>query len=83
MSSFAYSKGLIKSPHTREIDAETADRLTAHGSVLWGTNARISGDRARQLLGWSPQGPSLEEEIRRAILAEEAVSGDEFSKMLA
>jgi hypothetical protein len=35
------------------------------------------------LLGWSPQGPSLEEEIRRAILAEEAVSGDEFSKKLA
>lgn len=72
ISDFAYSQGFIKSRSTKEIDAKTADLLTPHGAVLWGTNARVSADRARQLLRWQPEGPSIEEEIPRATLAEAA-----------
>ncbi|PLB53292.1 NAD(P)-binding protein [Aspergillus steynii IBT 23096] len=74
ISVFAHSKGLIRSPESVDIDAETADSLTPHGSVLWGTNVQYQAIRARELLGWCPQGPSLEEEIPRATLVE-ATSG--------
>ncbi|KAK1145262.1 hypothetical protein N8T08_004415 [Aspergillus melleus] len=70
VSSFAAGKGLIKSPEVQEIDAEAADKLTAHGAVLWGTNAQYQAVRAREHLGWKPLGPSLEEEIPRALLEE-------------
>ncbi|KAJ5979626.1 hypothetical protein N7481_006924 [Penicillium waksmanii] len=83
VASFAHSKGFIKSAHVEAIDAGTADRLTAHGAVLWGTNAQTSGCRARQLVGWKPEGPSLDEEIPRAILAEVAAKKDACSLKLA
>lgn len=70
MSSFAFEQGFIKSPAVQAIDADAADRLIAHGAVLWGTNAQYKATRARELLGWKPSGPSLEEEIPRAILEE-------------
>ncbi|KAH8692125.1 hypothetical protein BGW36DRAFT_387047 [Talaromyces proteolyticus] len=72
MSDFAYSRGLISSPSTKEIQPKIADLLTHRGAVLWGTNARTSSDRARKILQWQPEGPSIEEEIPRAILAEAA-----------
>ncbi|KAF9882894.1 hypothetical protein FE257_004908 [Aspergillus nanangensis] len=74
MAGFAHSKGLIKSPESVAIDADTADKLTPHGSVLWGTNVQYQAIRARELLGWRPQGPGLEEEIPRATLAEAALA---------
>ncbi|EYE91041.1 NAD(P)-binding protein [Aspergillus ruber CBS 135680] len=70
VSSFAFEQGFIKSPAVQAIDADAADRLIAHGAVLWGTNAQYKATRARELLGWKPSGPSLEEEIPRAILEE-------------
>ena len=70
LASFAFKQGFIKSPTVQNIDADTADKLTAHGAVLWGTNAQYKAARARELLGWKPQGPSLEEEIPKAVLEE-------------
>ncbi|KAL4887809.1 hypothetical protein BDV59DRAFT_211989 [Aspergillus ambiguus] len=54
---------LIDSTEVKEVTPSEADGLTAKGSVFWGTNAKQDSQRARQLLGWAPQGPSLEEEI--------------------
>lgn len=54
----------------QDLDEHAADRVTAHGAVLLGTNAQYTAVRARELLGWRPQGPSLEEEIPRAVLEE-------------
>ncbi|KAI9931697.1 hypothetical protein ASPWEDRAFT_66430 [Aspergillus wentii DTO 134E9] len=70
ISTFAHSRGFIKSPEVVEMDSETADRLTPHGSVIWGTNAQYQAIRARELLGWLPQAHGIEEEIPRAVLAE-------------
>ncbi|KAJ5126392.1 hypothetical protein N7448_005695 [Penicillium atrosanguineum] len=81
ISSFAHTQGFIKSPHAESIDPRTADRLTAHGAVLWGTNAQTSGHRARKLLGWNPKGPSLEEEIPRATLVEAAAKNNPSPKL--
>ncbi|KAL4874366.1 NAD(P)-binding protein [Aspergillus karnatakaensis] len=70
IAAFAFQQGFIKGLDVRSIDAEDVDRLTAHGAVLWGSNAQYSALRARELLGWTPSGPSLEEEIPRAVLEE-------------
>ncbi|GAB1208573.1 hypothetical protein APSETT445_007324 [Aspergillus pseudonomiae] len=70
VASLAAEQGFIKDPTVKSIDADTADKLTAHGAVLWGTNAQYTAARARELLGWKPQGPSLEEEIPRAVREE-------------
>ncbi|CAI7575729.1 unnamed protein product [Penicillium pancosmium] len=83
VASFAYSKGFIESAHVEAIDSDTADRLTAHGAVLWGTNAQTSGRRARQLVGWNPEGPTLHEEILRVTLAEVAAQQNTSSLKLA
>lgn len=80
MASFAFQNGFIKSADVQEVDAETADTLTAHGGVLWGTNAQYTASRARELLGWKPAGPSFEEEIPRAV-QEEASKLDSQSKI--
>ncbi|KAL2834135.1 NAD(P)-binding protein [Aspergillus pseudoustus] len=73
IAAFAFQKGLIKRPDVRKIDAEAADKLTAHGAVLWGSNAQYTALRARELLGWKPSGCSLEEEIPRAVLEENSL----------
>ncbi|CAG7950603.1 unnamed protein product [Penicillium salamii] len=72
ISTFAHSQGFMKSPEVAEIDATTADRLTPHGSVIWGTNAQYQAIRARELLGWFPQAHGIDEEIPRVVLAEAA-----------
>ncbi|KAJ5352436.1 hypothetical protein N7452_001410 [Penicillium brevicompactum] len=72
ISTFAYSQGFIKSPEVAQIDAATADRLTPHGSVIWGTNARYQAIRARELLGWFPEQYGIDEEIPRVVLSEAA-----------
>jgi nucleoside-diphosphate-sugar epimerase len=59
----AHRLGLIESPLVSEIDHVAADKLSPHGGVLWGTNARQSSQRARELLGWCPNGRSLESDI--------------------
>ncbi|OAA56849.1 NAD(P)-binding domain protein [Cordyceps fumosorosea ARSEF 2679] len=74
IATVAADKGLIESPAVKEVDAEAAESITAHAAVLLGTNAQTKGDRARTWLGWEPQGPSLEEEIERAVLEEAASS---------
>lgn len=60
----------MRTPEAVEIDAATADRLTPHGSVIWGTNVHYQAIRAREILGWLPQGSSLEQEIERVVLSE-------------
>jgi hypothetical protein len=59
----AHRLGLIESPLVSEIDHVEADKLSPHGGVLWGTNARQNSQRARKLLGWCPNGRSLESDI--------------------
>ncbi|PYH83140.1 NAD(P)-binding protein [Aspergillus uvarum CBS 121591] len=70
IAAFAFNEGFIKSTDVQEIDADAAEKLTAHGAVLWGSNAQYKASRARELLGWKPTGPSIVEEIPRAVLEE-------------
>lgn len=53
-----------------EVDHHEADSLSGHAAILWGTNARQDSQRSRQLLGWTPKGITLEEEIPQTVQAE-------------
>ncbi|KAF9894022.1 hypothetical protein FE257_008994 [Aspergillus nanangensis] len=66
----AYDMKLVDSNEVNEVSASEADSLTAKGSVFWGTNAQQDSQRARRLLGWAPQGLSLEEEIPTTVRVE-------------
>lgn len=70
MATAAVKQGLISDPTVEQLDAEAFDALIPHGTVLYGTNARSHARRAKEFLGWQPQGDSLEQEIPRAVEAE-------------
>ncbi|PWY82673.1 NAD(P)-binding protein [Aspergillus eucalypticola CBS 122712] len=70
IAAFAFQNGFTRSIYVQEIDAETADNLTAHGAILWGSNAQYMASRARELLNWKPAGPSIEEVIPGAVMDE-------------
>ncbi|KAF4556533.1 Hypothetical protein D9617_1g084110 [Elsinoe fawcettii] len=60
----AHKAGLIDSPEVREtIDPDTANNMTGHGAVLWGTNAVTKSGKAQSVLGWKPSRPSLADEL--------------------
>ncbi|KAL4786868.1 NAD(P)-binding protein [Aspergillus varians] len=63
----AHRLGLVKSDSVRSVEPQEADKLSAHGAILWGTNAQQNSQRARQFLGWQPKEKSLEEAIPETV----------------
>ncbi|KAI3394234.1 hypothetical protein diail_3009 [Diaporthe ilicicola] len=61
VSQTAHKSQIQASP--KSIDAEEADKTFSHGSVLFGTNAVCSPDRAEKLLGYGASQHGLQEEI--------------------
>lgn len=70
VASSAQQHGFISSDEVVSVSAEEADKLSSHGSILWGTNSRCRAIRARKLLGWSPTEKSLIDEIPLAVESE-------------
>ncbi|KAB8222598.1 hypothetical protein BDV33DRAFT_229421 [Aspergillus novoparasiticus] len=60
----------LSSASVKEISDSEANALSGHGGVLWGTNAQEGAQRARKVLGWTPTGKSLQEEIADTVSAE-------------
>ena len=71
----AQKQGFLQSDEVVTVTNAEADKLTAHGSFMFGTNSRCKAIRARKLLGWSPKGRSLVEEIPDAVASEARRSG--------
>lgn len=59
----AFEKKLISSPEVEPLPDDKVAELHPFGLYAWGTNSRGHAIRARKLLGWSPQKPSLLELI--------------------
>ncbi|KAE8356168.1 hypothetical protein BDV28DRAFT_127762 [Aspergillus coremiiformis] len=59
----AYEKKLIPSPDVESLSDAQITELNELGLYAWGSTSRGQALRARQLLGWSPNKPSLEELI--------------------
>lgn len=70
VASTAQQQGLISSDEVVSVSAEEADKLSGHGSALWGANSRCRAIRARKLLGWSPTEKSLIDEIPLVVESE-------------
>ena len=66
----AQDSGFLPDTEVDEISASEADKLSPHASAIVGTNARTLSERAQEVLGWSPQGPSLEDEIPPTVRVE-------------
>ena len=52
------------------IDASGADKVTAHGSILLGTNAILKFSRSAQLPGWKAQHPPVRDSISEMVKLE-------------
>ena len=77
----AHSQGLINdSSISHVIDASGADKMTAHGSILLGTNAILDFSRSAQIPGWKAQYPSLRDTISEMVELE--AKGLELSSIL-
>ncbi|KAF9880865.1 nad dependent epimerase dehydratase family protein [Colletotrichum karsti] len=63
----AAKKGLIPSDDVEVLGPEDANAVLAHGTVLFGTNARSEAVRGKELLSWAPTGESLQDEIPKAV----------------
>lgn len=70
VASAAQQQGFISSDEVVTVSAEEADKLSSHGSALWGANARCRAIRARKLLGWSPTEKGLIDEIPLVVESE-------------
>lgn len=70
VASAAHRQGFISADEVVSVSAEEADKLSGHGSALWGANSRCRAIRARKLLGWSPKETSLIDEIPLVVESE-------------
>ncbi|KAE8393037.1 hypothetical protein BDV23DRAFT_149965 [Aspergillus alliaceus] len=59
----AYEKKLISSPDVESLSDAQVTELNQFGLYAWGSSSRGHALRARKLLGWSPNKPSLKELI--------------------
>ena len=66
----AHDSHFLPDTEVDEISASKADKLSPHASAIVGTNAHTLSERAQEVLGWRPQGPTLEDEIPRTVTVE-------------
>ncbi|KAF2123841.1 NAD dependent epimerase/dehydratase family protein [Dothidotthia symphoricarpi CBS 119687] len=66
----AHKQDLIAKSDLETIDAGEADSLSGHASILWGTNARTKASKAREELGWTPNGEPLASTIPNMVRSE-------------
>ncbi|KAH6884851.1 hypothetical protein B0T10DRAFT_577225 [Thelonectria olida] len=71
----ARKQGYLKQAKVESLSHEDADQVWPYASLFWGTNSRCKAARARHLLGWSPVGPSLCEEISATVANEATILG--------
>ncbi len=55
----AHKQKFIPSAEVEMVTAKEADSLSSHAAVVWGTNANLTGSRAKKQLGWKPIGENL------------------------
>ncbi|KAF5009414.1 hypothetical protein FDECE_4346 [Fusarium decemcellulare] len=67
ISRAALDQKLIKDDKIDKLVKPELDQVLPAGSVMYGTNARGEGKRAKELLGWAPKEHSLEDEIPKTV----------------
>ncbi|KAL8886173.1 MAG: hypothetical protein Q9215_006075 [Flavoplaca cf. flavocitrina] len=75
VASAAHKQGFIPSNEVQTHSNEEIDEMCQFGTGLWGANSRCRAIRARKLLGWSPKGRSIEQEIPDTVASEADLRG--------
>lgn len=75
VASAAHKQGFILSDKVETHSDEEINEMCQFGTALWGANSRCRAIRARKLLGWSPKGRSIEEEIPDTMASEADLRG--------
>ncbi|KAI4221893.1 MAG: hypothetical protein L6R36_006560 [Xanthoria steineri] len=73
--SAAYKAGFALSDEVKAHSNDEINEMCHFGTGLWGANSRCRAIRARKLLGWSPKGKSIEEEIPDTVAFEADLRG--------
>ena len=71
----AHKQGFLQTDEVVTVPDAAIDKLTPYATFMFGTNSRCKAIRARKLLGWSPKGRSMEDEIPDAVASEARRSG--------
>jgi nucleoside-diphosphate-sugar epimerase len=66
----AEKMGLVKDLEKRNLSKDDALKQAGFEAVSWGLNSRGKAERARKMLGWQPNAPSLEATLLEIIKAE-------------
>ncbi|KAK4982202.1 hypothetical protein LTR50_007807 [Elasticomyces elasticus] len=66
----AYKQGYIQGDKVERYEFEAANNVSDMGGRLWGANSRPRAVRARKLLGWTPKGKSLKDEVPETVSVE-------------
>jgi len=70
----AHEMGLInKEPKKESLSKDAAMEQAGFEAVSWGLNSRAKAERARKVLGWKPNAPSLQDEIPNILKSEHEV----------
>ena len=59
--------GLLPSEDVVSVSAEEAGNFRRGGFLIWGANSRSKAIRARNLLGWSPTGTAIQDEVTNLV----------------
>lgn len=70
MSKIAVGKGYIEKVDKKELSADEALKVAGFEAVTWGLNSRGTARRARKVLGWKPNGKSIEDEAATIVESE-------------
>lgn len=63
----AKKQGAIEDDKVVSLSKDQASKMTPMGAALWGANSRARAIRARKLLGWSPKGESLKDNVPKTV----------------
>ncbi|KIW64176.1 hypothetical protein PV04_09129 [Phialophora macrospora] len=75
LTELGHRKGLLASSEIQELDPDDVDKLVYQGKRLAGTNSRGTSLRAKKLLGWQPEMPSIEDALSDAVDVEARLLG--------
>lgn len=71
----AHKQGFLHTDDVVTVPDAEAHKLNPYAIFILGANSRCKAIRARKLLGWSPKGRSLEDEIPDAVASEARRAG--------
>ncbi|KAL8695603.1 MAG: hypothetical protein Q9224_003307 [Gallowayella concinna] len=71
----ARRRGFIPTDKIEIHSNEEINEMSKAGTALWGANSRCRAMRARRLLGWSPKGKSIEDDIAETVAYEADLRG--------